>query len=84
MSHNKLMELALIKLPCDFEPYGARSREQDYGPDCSCSCKHFIKLAGDLGDNWGVCTNRHSPRKGLLTFKQQGCRFFEEINQFAD
>jgi len=84
MSHNKLMELALIKLPCDFEPYGTRSREQDYGPDCSCSCKYFIKLAVDLGDNWGVCTNRHSPRKGLLTFEHQGCRFFEEINQFAD
>jgi len=82
--HQKLMELIVIKIPSDFEPFGSRSREDDYGPDCSCSCKYFMKLDGELGADWGVCVNHHSPRRGLLTYEHQGCRFYEEINQFAD
>lgn len=78
------LELALIKLDSDFAPWGLRDREKNYGPDCSCSCKHFLKLAGPEGNDWGVCVNRQSPRKGLLTFEHQGCHFFEEFNQFMD
>ena len=62
-------------LPSDFEPYGERERD---GPDCSCGCKHFLKLPGKLGMDWGVCAHSASPRAGLLTFEHQGCEHFEE------
>lgn len=84
MDKRKELEMALIKVESDFEPWGKRSRSEKYGPDCSCDCKYFNKLEGDIGKDWGVCTNRHSPRKGLLTFEHQGCWFFEELNGFVD
>ena len=62
-------------LPSDFEPYGERERD---GPDCSCGCKHFLKLPGKLGMDWGVCAHPSSPRAGLLTFEHQGCAQFQE------
>jgi len=64
-------------LDTDFEPYGKRSREADYGPDCSCGCRYFVPLEGNLGLDWGVCVNPKSPRCGLLTFEHQGCKEFE-------
>jgi hypothetical protein len=75
--HEQLMQI-VKKLPGDFEPYGERSRTNDWGPDCSCGCRHFLKLDGGLGYDWGVCANEHSPRVGLLTFEHMGCEFFEE------
>ena len=62
------------RLPSDFQPYGERERD---GPDCSSGCKHFLKLPGKLGLDWGVCVNPASPRAGLLTFEHQGCENFE-------
>ena len=62
-------------LPSDFEPYGKRERADE--PDCSVGCKHFLKLPGKLGYDWGVCANPASPRAGLLTFEHQGCEQFE-------
>ena len=61
-------------LPSDFQPYGDRERDS---PDCSSGCKHFLKLPGNLGMDWGVCINPASPRAGLLTFEHQGCEQFE-------
>jgi hypothetical protein len=60
--------------PTDYEPYGYRKRDD---LDCSCGCKYFLTLPGDLGMDWGVCTNPISPRCGLLTFEHMGCPFFE-------
>jgi hypothetical protein len=40
------------QLGTDYAPYGEVKRD---GSDCSCGCRHFIKLAGDLGNDWGVC-----------------------------
>lgn len=74
--HEELLAL-VTKLPSDFEPYGERSRDTDWGPDCSCGCRWYLPLEGDLRFDWGVCTNRDSPRCGLLTFEHQGCREFE-------
>lgn len=66
------------KLPTDFEPYGERDRDTaDPCADCSCGCRHFIPLEGELGSDWGVCANPKSPRAGLLTFEHQGCPQFE-------
>ena len=75
--HDQLLAF-VKKLPSDFEPFGERSREADWGPDCSCACKHFLKLRGSLGYDWGVCANPKSPRAGLLTFEHQGCKGFED------
>jgi hypothetical protein len=60
-------------LPSDFEPFGARRRDDE--PDC-CGCTFFHSLVGEMGTNWGVCTNVESPRVGLLTFDRMGCPKF--------
>ena len=59
-----------------YEPFGKAERE---GPDCSGGCRHFIKLTGEVGNDWGVCSNAESPRAGLLTFEHQGCSAFEAM-----
>lgn len=69
------------RLPTDFEPYGKRYRN---APDCSCGCRHFAKLPGALGMDWGVCFNPRSPRSGLLTFEHQGCEVFEPAEADSD
>ena len=71
----------LRKLPSDFEPWGQRSRENDWGPDCSGGCRWFTRLQANLGHDWGVCSNQGSPRCGLLPFEHQGCREFEASEQ---
>jgi hypothetical protein len=67
-------------LVTDYSDYGGeivrwRDEARDY-PDCSAGCRHFVKLDGDLGFDWGVCSNVNGPRAGLLTFEHQagvGC-----------
>jgi hypothetical protein len=66
----------LRQLGTDYEPYGYAIRD---GSDCSCGCRHFIKLAGDLGNDWGMCCKAGSPRAGLLTFGHQGCSAFQPM-----
>ena len=73
-THEKLWQI-VKKLDTDYEPYGRAERE---GSDCSCGCCYFIKLAGHVGYDWGVCGNENSPRAGLLTFEHQGCAAFSE------
>ena len=72
--HDRLW-LAAITRPLDFEPYGIRTR--DGADDCSCGCRHFAKLAGAVGMDWGVCVNPQSHRCGLLAFEHMGCPYFE-------
>jgi len=73
--HDKLLKVVRT-LETDYEPYGKVERDS---PDCSCGCRHFVKLAGDVGEEWGVCVNSESARAGLLTFEHQGCPEFEPI-----
>jgi hypothetical protein len=70
---------ALLKvlkiLPTDYQEYGGEIKrwedpEKDY-PDCSRGCKYFIELKENLGNDWGVCVNKNSPRAGLLTWEHQ-------------
>lgn len=72
---HELLHTLRVDLPTDFEPYGRRSREEDWGPDCSCGCLHFRSFKAH--SDWGVCSNPKSPRAGMLTFEHQGCREFE-------
>ena len=76
MSNHDELWAVCKKLPTDFEPYGSRSRDDDYGPDCSSGCKFFHPLEGKEGMDWGVCSSLESPRTGLLTFEHQGCKKF--------
>lgn len=73
VKHEQLLKIAR-KDPRDYEPYG--SAERDSG-DCSSGCRHAVKLEGELGYDWVVCTNPASHRVGLLTFEHQGCSEFE-------
>lgn len=81
--HDLLWKLCQ-KLPTDFEPYGRRSRDDDWGPDCSCGCKFFLPVEGDAGADWGVCCNQESPRRGLLTFEHMGCKHFVDDPEAGD
>ena len=67
--------------PRDWDGYGLLDRwegefEGEPG-DCSSGCVHYRPLEGDLGADWGVCTNPASHRLGKLTFEHQGCYAFE-------
>jgi len=70
-------------LPTDYSEYGGEIKrreipEKDY-PDCSCGCKHFIKLQEPFSNDWGVCANPKSARAGLLTWEHQaGLNCFEK------
>jgi hypothetical protein len=75
--HEKLWQLCK-KLETDYEPYGKALRG-GYFFDCSSGCRHYLELAGKLGQDWGVCSNPESPRAGLLTFEHQGCSAFERL-----
>jgi hypothetical protein len=74
--HEKLLKIVQT-LETDYELYGKVERGSS---DCSCGCRHFVKLAGDVGEEWGVCANPESARAGLLTFEHQGCPEFEPIS----
>ena len=60
------------------DPYRAGTDTDGHTkPDCSSGCRHFIPLEGEVGKDWGVCSEPRSPRAGLLTFEHMGCSFFE-------
>jgi hypothetical protein len=61
-SHPQLWQIA-IKLPTDYEPDGQMKRESFV--DCSCGCRWCQKLAGLVGQDWGVYANAASPRAGF-------------------
>ncbi|NBP02860.1 MAG: hypothetical protein EBU90_22635 [Proteobacteria bacterium] len=71
--HNELMHV-VVRLPKDYEPYGNVKRWEDPDksyPDCSMGCKYYRPLAGELGQDWGVCVNRSNYRFSFLTFEHQ-------------
>ena len=78
INHSDLLKITK-RLPEDYKPFGEVKRWENPNlnyPDCSCGCKYFIPLKGDLGSDWGVCFNKNSHRYSLLTFEHQGCQKF--------
>ena len=73
--HDELWRL-VKKHVDDYQPYGTYDRT-GHG-DCSCGCKFYHPLEGKRGQDWGVCFNMYSHRRGLLTFEHQGCKEFTE------
>lgn len=71
---NDPLFLILKRLPTDYTDYGGSverwATKEDY-PDCSCGCKYFLPLEGELGMDWGVCSKIGAPREGLLTWEHQ-------------
>jgi hypothetical protein len=82
-SHKILLDIVKTSKE-DFVPWGEIDHVKEYKPDCSCNCKFFLKVDGELGSDWGVCTNRHSHRAGLLTFKHMGCSSYSEKDSYMD
>lgn len=78
IKHKDLLAI-VTKLKGDYEPWGSTPRETltQWFPDCSCGCKYFAPIEGQLGADWGICCNRKSHRAGLLTFEHQGCKEFK-------
>lgn len=77
--HNHLLAI-VPRRDEDYDPWGTNERWKDPKlacPDCSSGCKHYLVLDGELGADWGVCSNPKSHRAGLLTFEHQGCQKFE-------
>ncbi len=65
----------LWKICRDTEAYrqGTDTNQHEL-PDCSCGCKFFHPLAGEAGNDWGICSCLESPRAGLLTFEHMSCK----------
>jgi len=40
-------------------------------------CRFWLPLSGRLGDDFGGCANRLSPRFMLVSFEHDGCDFYE-------
>ena len=78
ISHDLLFRVMTV-LPTDYDDYGGSVRRWETGenyPDCSWGCRWALWQKGQLGNDWCVCVNPASPRKGLLTFEHQagyGC-----------
>ena len=66
--HDKLLKIVRT-LETDYELYGKVGRDSS---DCSCGCRHFIKPAGDGGNDWAVCTNPGSQEPGCLHLSIRG------------
>jgi hypothetical protein len=86
--HERMLE-RLIILPSDYTAYGGKverwADDNRHYPDCSSGCRHFAPLAGQLGNDWGVCANTSAPRFGLLTFEHQaGYKCFEQDDEKPD
>lgn len=66
--------------PRDWDGYGLLDRWAEHyegsSGDCSSGCRFYVPLDGELGPDWGVCTNPASHRAGKLTFEHQGCPQF--------
>ena len=78
------------RLPTDYTDYGGDVERwadgNDY-PDCSCGCKYFLPLDGELAYDWGVCGKPGAPRAGLLAFEHQagrGCFEYSEEEIFTE
>lgn len=69
MKHDLWKVVTILRT--DYSDYGGRierwSQTDQAYPDCSCGCKHFLKLDED----WGVCAKPYSYRSGLLTYEHQ-------------
>ena len=55
---------------------GPGYRDEWYERQCG-GCLHYRPLAGELGLDWGACTNGRSPCDRRVMFEHDGCDEFE-------
>lgn len=58
-------------------PDNPARRNYEAGKQCG-SCKFFAKLKGDLGMDWGVCTNAKATWDGDAVFEHFSCSRYEQ------
>ena len=52
---------------------------QDEWLDEQCMfCRYYIPLAGAFAEDYGVCSNEHSPFDGIVRLEHDGCSEFAE------
>jgi DUF3027 family protein len=65
------------KLPHNRYPPASNAEHPDEWTAEQClMCQYYIKLSGDLGYDWGVCSNVDSPLDGKVMFEHDGCEYF--------
>ncbi|GLX23462.1 DUF3027 domain-containing protein [Streptomyces lavendulae] len=50
-------------------------RDEWYWEQCG-GCRFWIALNGELGQDWGACTNARSAFDGRLRYEHDGCKSF--------
>jgi hypothetical protein len=61
-------------------PRDSNYREEWYGQQCL-HCRFFVPLSGQLGEDFGVCSNPDSGFDGKVMFEHDGCEFFVVIDE---
>jgi hypothetical protein len=57
---------------------------QDEWSDTQCGmCAFWFPLAGELGRDWGVCTNAGAPYDQRAMFEHDGCDHFREAGSWV-
>src|ERR1051325_7881720 len=56
------------------EPWPETWRDPDGAAMQCLHCRFYVKLTGELGADWGVCTNGLSQYDGQLVFEHWTCR----------
>lgn len=60
----------------DGGPHNAMTRQ---APGACQECAYFIRLAGALGQHFGVCANEYSPRDGAIVTVDHGCGAHSDV-----
>jgi hypothetical protein len=46
-------------------------------------CRFWFPLAGDMGEDYGVCANARSPFDGFVRFEHDGCEAYEDAGAWV-
>jgi len=67
------------KLPMNRKPDSPDYKEEWRHEPCFL-CIYYVALKGNLGFDWGVCTNPKSPLDSRVMFEHDGCDHFEIVD----
>jgi hypothetical protein len=59
----------------------ASYRDEWYAEQCG-ACRHWLPLAGEMGNDYGACTNARSPFDKQAMFEHDGCEYFEKDGEW--
>jgi len=60
-------------VPGDVVPWPDTWRDPNQGAMQCLHCRHYVELSGELGADWGACTNEQSQYDGQLVFEHWTC-----------